>query len=172
VFAVSAGILFGVAKGTAIMAVACLLTALVNFTVSRRFLHSHVRRWLESSPRLASLERAVQNEGLRFLFLLRLTPLHPVTVNYLLGATQTRISTFLLASLGMIPGLFVSVYFGFVAKQVTKASGQAGTHSALHTAITIGGLLACAAFLVYVTRLARRALQEPAGNGPAPVAGD
>lgn len=171
-FAVSAGILFGIFKGTAIMTVAALLTALLNFSVSRRFLHTHVSRWLASNPRLASIERAVRNEGFRFLFLLRLTPLHPVTVSYLLGATKTRAGTFLLASLGLIPGLFVSVYFGYAAKQVAKASGQVGEHSPAHTAVTIGGLIACIAVLVYVTRLARQALQNPPAEAPAaPVPG-
>jgi uncharacterized membrane protein YdjX (TVP38/TMEM64 family) len=166
-FSVSAGILFGVAKGTAIMIVACLLTALVDFAISRRFLHAHVSRWLSANPRLASIERAVHNEGLRFLFLLRLTPIHPVTVSYLLGATTTRWGTFLLASLGLIPGLFVSVYFGFVAKQVAKVSGQVGEHSTLHTVVTIGGLVVCVAVLVYVTRLARKALRDAERDLPA-----
>jgi len=158
VFAVVAGVLFGVFWGTVVVVVGSLLTATVDFAVSRRFLQARVRRWLEANPRLATIERAVKREGLRFLFLLRLTPIHPVTVSYVLGATNTRYPTFLAACFGLIPGLFVEVYFGYVAKHVAKVSGKVSEHSTVHTALTVAGLLLCVAVLVYVTRLARRAL--------------
>jgi uncharacterized membrane protein YdjX (TVP38/TMEM64 family) len=158
VFAVLAGILFGVFWGTLVVVVASLLTATVDFAISRQFLREKVRRWLSANPRLAAIEQAVKREGLRFLFLLRLTPIHPVTVSYVLGATNTPVSTFLAASLGLIPGLFVEVYFGYVAKHVAKVSGKVSEHSTLHTVLTIAGLVLSIALLVYVTRLARRAL--------------
>jgi uncharacterized membrane protein YdjX (TVP38/TMEM64 family) len=153
IFAVLAGVLFGVFWGTISVVMASLLTAL-----SRWLLRERVRRWLATRPRLAAIERAVKQEGLRFLFLLRLTPIHPVAVSYVLGATNTRFTTFLVASLGLIPGLFVEVYFGYVAKHVAKVSGNVSDDSTLHTGLTLAGLLVCVASLVYVTRLARRAL--------------
>lgn len=168
IFAVLAGVLFGVGWGTLAVVCASLLTASVDFAISRQLLQDPVRRWLAANPRLAAIEQAVKREGLRFLFLLRLTPIHPVTVSYVLGATQTRFSTFLAASLGLILGLFVEVYFGYVARHVAMVAGQVSEHSTLHTVLTIAGLLACVAVLVYVTRLARRAL---AGyETPAPAA--
>ena len=63
-------------------------------SIARLFLHEMVRRWLSGNPRLAAIERAVNREGFRFQFLLRLTPLHPVTVSYLLGAGNTRFRRF------------------------------------------------------------------------------
>jgi uncharacterized membrane protein YdjX (TVP38/TMEM64 family) len=158
VFAIIAGVLFGVAGGTALVVVGSLLTATVNFGVSRLFLRDTVRGWLGRSPKLAAIERAVNREGLRFQFLLRLTPINPVTISYVLGATNTRFATFITACLGLIPVLFVEVYFGYVAKHVAKVSGQVSEHSTMHTALTIAGLVVSIALLVYVTRLARHAL--------------
>lgn len=160
VFAVMAGVLFGVWGGTAIMAVGCLLTAALDFALSRLFLEQAVRGWLARNPRLAAIERAVNREGFRFQFLLRLTPINPVTVSYVLGATDTRFLPFLVASLGLVPSLLVEVYFGYVAKHVASVSGQTSEHSALHTAATIAGLLVCIVVLVYVVRLAQRALAD------------
>ena len=157
-FAVAAGVLFGVGVGTVIVVVGSVLTAAVDFAISRQFLQTRVRRWLAANPRLATLERAVKAEGLRFLFLLRLTPIHPVTVSYVLGASSTRFPIFLAASLGLIPALFVEVYFGYAAKHLAKVAGQVGDHSPWHTGLTMTGLALCAGLLVYVVRLARRAL--------------
>ena len=60
----------------------------------------------------------------------------------------------------MVPSLFVEVYFGYVAKHVARISGKASEHSALHSAVTIAGLLLCVVLLLYVIRVARRALAK------------
>lgn len=159
-FAVIAGALFGLLWGTVLVVVASLLTAAFDFLLGRLVFQQAVLGWLDRNPRFAAIERAVHREGFRFQFLLRLTPINPVTVSYILGATKTRFPTFILACLGMIPSLFVEVYFGYVAKHVAKVTGQVSEHSRLHTAFTIAGLVLCVALLVYVVRLARKALAE------------
>jgi uncharacterized membrane protein YdjX (TVP38/TMEM64 family) len=166
-FAVMAGALFGVLWGTVLMTVACLLTATVNFLLGRLFFERAVRALLARQPQLAAIERAVNREGFRFQFLLRLTPINPVTVSYVLGATAARFATFFAACFGLVPSLFVEVYFGYVAKHVAKMSGNASEHSALHSALTIGGLLLCIAVLVYVVRLARQAIANSESQAPA-----
>lgn len=160
VFAVMAGVLFGVFWGTVLTMVACLLTATLDFGLGRLFFQQMVRDWLARKPQFAAIERAVNREGFRFQFLLRLTPINPVTVSYVLGATNTRYPPFLVACLGLVPSLFVEVYFGYVAKHVAKISGKAHEHSALHSAVTIAGLLLCVALLVYIVHVARRALAK------------
>lgn len=159
-FAVSAGVLFGVLGGTVLVVIASLITATVNFVISRMLLRQRVRTWLDGSPKLAAIERAVNHEGLRFQFLLRLTPIHPVTISYMLGATNTRFVTFITACLGLIPALFVEVYFGAAAKHMAKVSGNVGEHSMMHTTLTILGLLLSVSLLIYVTRLSRRAMRQ------------
>ncbi len=159
-FAVIAGALFGLFWGTVLVTAGSLATATVDFALGRLLFQNAVRRWLARNPRFAAIERAVHREGFRFQFLLRLTPINPVTISYILGATKTRYLTFIIACLGMIPSLFVEVYFGYVAKHVAKITGQSSEHSTLHSAFTIAGLVLCVALLVYVVRLARKALAE------------
>ncbi|MBN8247433.1 MAG: VTT domain-containing protein [Verrucomicrobia bacterium] len=160
VFAVMAGVLYGVPGGSLIITLAAFLTASLNFLLARRWLHAPVRRWLERQPRLAAIERAVHREGLKFLFLIRLTPLSPVAVSYLLGTTPTRFGPFLLACAGLIPGLVVEVYVGHVAKHVVHVAGDPDAHSRMHTGLTVAGLVLCLALMAYVTRIARRAIAE------------
>ncbi|MCW5556249.1 MAG: VTT domain-containing protein [Verrucomicrobiae bacterium] len=158
VFSVMAGILFGVPGGSLLITVAAFLAASLNFLLARRWFHAAVRRWLEHQPRLAAIERAVQREGLRFLFLIRLTPLSPVAVSYLLGTTQTRFGPFLLACAGLIPGLVVEVYLGHVAGQVVRVAGHPEAHFRAHTVLTVAGLTLCLALMAYITRIARKAI--------------
>lgn len=175
-FAVMAGMLFGLVRGTGLVVAGVFLTAGLNFFISRSLAREPVRRWLERVPRLAALERAVRDEGFRFQFLLRLTPISPVTLNYLLGATGTRFRTFLAACLGMVPGLFVEVYFGQAAKHMAQLAHDPRHHERGHTLLMFGGLAVCLVVLAYITVLARRAVarQEArvsaAGSPPPPPA--
>ncbi|MBX3732254.1 MAG: VTT domain-containing protein [Verrucomicrobiae bacterium] len=171
VFAVAAGALFGFAGGAALMTTAVLLTATLNFTLARRWLRGPVRRWIEHQPRLAAVERAVGREGLRFLFLLRLTPLSPVAVSYLLGTTSTRFGPFLATSLGILPTLWVEVYLGHVAGHIVRVAANPGAHRHLHTLLTVSGLVVAVLFLAYVTRIARKAIAEAEAAIPAEPAG-
>jgi len=170
VFAVIAGALFGVVAGTLVMVAGCLLTAAFDYALARQFLQNAVRPWLERQPKLAAIVQAVDREGFRFQFLLRLTPINPVTVSYVLGATGTRFVPFLVACLGIVPGLFVEVYFGYVAKHMAKVSGGVSEHSTMHSALTIAGLILCVAVLVYVVRIARRALAQAEAENPSQIA--
>lgn len=158
VFAVTAGMLYGVAGGTALVTVAVFLTASMNFLVARRWLSGTVRRWLDRQPRMAAIERAIHREGFRFQLLLRLTPLSPVALSYALGTTPTRFGTFIAACVGLIPGLFVEVYLGHVAQSVAQVAHAPSHHSPAHTVFTVGSLAACLAVFAYITRIARRAL--------------
>jgi uncharacterized membrane protein YdjX (TVP38/TMEM64 family) len=158
VFALAAGVLFGLAWGSVAMVLAAVLTASLNFVLARRILAARVGRWLKDSPRLAALLRAVEKEGLRFQLLLRLAPIHPVTANYVIGASGVRYPTFLFACLGLIPGLFVEVYFGYAAKHMARTASTVGGYASPETILTVGGLLVCVALLLYITRLAGRAL--------------
>jgi uncharacterized membrane protein YdjX (TVP38/TMEM64 family) len=173
VFAVIAGALFGVVGGTLVMILACYGTASLNFTLSRRFLHDTVCRSLAGRPRLAAIHRAVAAEGVRFQFLLRLTPLNPVAVNYVLGASGTSFPTFLAACAGMIPLLGVEVYFGHAASHLAVVAGGVEQHSTAHTVLTLGGLGLCVGLLTHLTRIAKKALAayetQPAIT-PAPPA--
>lgn len=165
VFAVMAGMLYGVLGGTVIITVAVFLTASVDFLLARRWLFGTVRRWLERQPRLAAIERAIHREGFRFQFLLRLTPLSPVVLSYVLGTTPTRFGTFLAACVGLIPGLFAEVYLGHVARRIARVAHDPSLHSPAHTVFALLSLASCLAILAWLTRIARRAIADAEGSG-------
>lgn len=159
VFAIIAGALFGILSGTLLMFLGGVLGGVLNFYLARKLFRKQARSFLTRHPRFLVVEQAAENEGLRLLLLLRLIPLNPATVSYLLGTTSVRFTLFLVACIGLIPGFFVEVYFGYLLNHVSNAK-TAGAFDSAHLAVTIVGFLLCAGTLVYLIVIARRALAE------------
>lgn len=157
-FAVIAGVLYGAIEGTVLMVVASLCTAAVDYALARRIFRKTVDRIISKRPRMQAVQRAVDGEGFRLQFLLRLTPINPVLVNYALGAGNTPFITFLSACVGMAPVLAVEVYFGHAAKHAVVVAGGVGGHSPMHTVLTMIGLVLSVVVLLYITRIARKSL--------------
>ncbi len=157
----AAGAVFGLVAGTFYVFVAATVGATAAFVVSRYFARAAIERRIEGDERFAAIDRAVGREGRRIVFLLRLSPAIPFNLlNYALGLTQVRLSDYVVACLGMLPGTLLYVYAGKVVGDVAAAaSGQADTSTANSVLIGVG-LVATVIVTVYVTRIARRALDE------------
>ena len=159
VFAIIAGALFGILGGTLLMFIGGVFAAALNFYLARTLFRRQVRSFLKRHPRFLVVEQAAEQEGLRLLLLLRLIPLNPAMVSYLLGTTSVRFPLFLVASLGLIPGFFVEVYFGYLLNHVSSAKTN-GAFDFAHLAVTLAGFLLCVGTLLYLVVIARRALAE------------
>jgi uncharacterized membrane protein YdjX (TVP38/TMEM64 family) len=158
--AVVAGSLFGLTWGTVLTFVGVVLTAVLNFLIARSLLRSRIEKMLEKHPKLRAIQHAANHEGLRLQLLLRLAPLNPVSVSYVLGASGVPFSTFLFATVGLLPVVFVEVYFGYLASHVTTIAGNANEHSTLHTVVTVIGFVVCVVLMIYIARVASRAIAE------------
>jgi len=82
---------FGIAHGVIYVFVAATVGSCLAFLVSRYLARSAVERKLEGKPKFSAIDRAVEAEGLKIVFLLRLTPVVPFNLlNYALGLTRIR----------------------------------------------------------------------------------
>ena len=162
VLTLAAGAIFGLAKGTVYVLVAATLGSSIAFLVGRYLARGAVERRVRSNPRFAAIDRAVAAEGRRFVFLLRLSPVVPFNVlNYALGLTSVRFGDYLVASLGMIPGTLLYVYYGKLAGDLATVAGGAGVEKgAGYWAVLILGLVATVGVTMLVTRASRRALHQ------------
>lgn len=158
----AAGALFGLWRGVALVFIAATLGATAAFLVSRYVARSAVERRLARTPGFAAVDRAVAVEGRKIVFLLRLSPLVPFTLlNYALGLTRVRLVDYVVASVGMLPGTLLYVYYGKLAGDVAAvAGGVAPQRSSAGWAVLTLGLVATVAVTTIVTRIARRALAE------------
>jgi len=169
VLCIIAGALFGMAWGAAAVVVGSLLAGALQFALSRRLLRARIEQVLAAKPSLAAIQRAVTHDELRLQLLLRVTPLNPATMSYLLGAAGVRFAGFMIACLALVPNLIIEVYFGHAGKHVARAAVGASKTSHLHDFAIIGGVVVCVVVMVLVSRIARKALmQAVAEPGPNP----
>jgi uncharacterized membrane protein YdjX (TVP38/TMEM64 family) len=167
VFTVLAGLLFGLVEGCVLASIGTLSAAVVDFIVSRFLLGAVIQGWLGRRPRLAALERAVVREGWRLVALVRLSPLSPVWISYLLGTTRLPVRTFLATSLCLLPLVWVEVYLGSVAAHVMR-EGSGRHPDRLHDPQWIVSAVGAAvgiAVMMRVGQLAMRAIADAEGAG-------
>lgn len=161
-----AGAIFGLAQGTALVLVAATLGASAAFLVSRYVARGAVERRLAGNPRLAAIDRAIGEQGWKIVLLLRLSPVFPFNLlNYALGLTRVRFRDYAAASIGMLPGTLLYVYYGKVVGDVARLAGGAGVARGRgYYAVLALGLVATLLVTTIVTRIARRALEEATGG--------
>ena len=156
------GAIFGLTKGVVIVFLAAVLGSSAAFLVSRYVARSSIERRLAGNARFAAMDRAVGAQGRKIVFLLRLSPVFPFTLlNYGLGLTNVRFVDYVVASIGMLPGTLLYVYYGKVIGDVAAlAGGTAMEKGPADYAILILGLAATIVVTTIVTRIARRALSD------------
>lgn len=157
----AAGAVFGIAEGTLWATLGALLGSSASFLIARYAARGWVERMIEGRPRFAAVDRAIGREGAKVVALLRLSPVFPYNLlNYALGLTRVKFWHYLAASLAMIPGTLLYVYYGKVAGDVVTAAGGAGGKSVWEWVLLGVGLVATVAVTVLITRKAKAALTE------------
>src|SRR5262245_50718357 len=123
----AAGAIFGLGSGVLYVFVAAVLGSSAAFLISRYVARGAIERRLAGNARFAAIDRAVGEQGRKIVFLLRLSPAFPFTLlNYGLGLTNVRFVDYVAASVGMLPGTLLYVYYGKVIGDVAVlASGMA-----------------------------------------------
>jgi len=160
VLCIIAGALFGMGWGVTAVLAGSLLAGAVQYVLSHKLLRGRIQRMLAARPSLAAIQRAVSRNEFRLQVLLRLTPLNPATISYLLGAAGVRFAGFLVACLAITPNLVIEVYFGHVGKQAAWLAGSDARTAHLHDLAMIGGLAVGIAVMVFVSRMARKAVMQ------------
>ncbi len=156
------GALFDLFEGTFYVFIAAVVGSSSAFLIARYAARAFIEDRLRNQPRFAAIDRATGEQGLKIVFLLRLSPVFPFNfMNYALGLTRVRFRDYLLASIGMLPGTLLYVYYGKAIGDVAALAADAAPDkdAAYYGVMTIG-LVATIAVTALITRLARRALAE------------
>lgn len=165
ILTLAAGALFGIAHGSALVFAGAVVGSSLAFLLSRHLVRPLVERRIQGDRRFAAIDQAIGQEGRRIVFLLRLAPVFPFSVlNYGLGLTGVRYLDYLVASVGMLPGTLLYVYYGKLAGDLTTLAAGAPTSRGTGYWIVFAlGLAATAAVSILVTRTAKRALASATG---------
>lgn len=158
----AAGALYGLGAGVGLVFAAATMGAAAAFLLSRYVLRRFVERLLVRHPRFADIDAAIAAQGMKVVLLLRLSPLFPFSLlNYALGLTRISFRDYLLASVGMLPGTMLYVYYGKLAGDVaTLSAGAAPPKTTGYYVLLTAGLLATVAVTTLITRMARTALAK------------
>lgn len=162
---IAAGAVFGLLTGIITVSLASTIGATFAFLIARYLARDWLSQQLRRDPKFAAVDQAIGREGWKIVALLRLSPLVPFNLqNYLYGLTTIRFWPYVLTSwAAMLPGTFMYVYVGYMG-QVSLESAYPYRDEIqrrpLQWIILVIGLLATAAVLWYVNRLAHQAIQE------------
>lgn len=159
-FAMAAGALFGLLWGTVYIVIAGLVAELLIFSGGHKLLRGRVERVLKKHPKLVALRGALTEKPIRFMVLLRLSPIPFTPICYMLSTTRVSYRDYIVGYCGYIPGNFVTVYFGFVAKHVAKMAGGAEDLSLPKVIIAVVTLIATAILVTYISHAAKKALDS------------
>src|SRR5260221_9552953 len=161
----AAGAIWGIFPGVLYVFVAAVLGSTAAFLVARHLARAVIERRMAGNARFAALDRAVGEQGRKLVFLLRLSPVFPFNIlNYALGLTSIRFVDYVLASVGMLPGTFLYVYYGKIIGDLAALAGGVATEKGTeYYLFLVVGLLATILVTAFVTRMARTALREATG---------
>lgn len=161
---VGSGFLYGPVWGTLLVSPASVAGATFAFLLARSFARGWVAGKVQKYPRFAAIDRAVGRHSFKAVLLLRLQPLNlPFDVlNYALGLTSVKLRDYVLASwLGMLPATILYVYAGSVVRDLaTLLQGGFSNVTSWQKLLFWGGLGVTGVLVVFLTKLARRALDE------------
>jgi uncharacterized membrane protein YdjX (TVP38/TMEM64 family) len=158
------GALFGFRRGVVYVSLGATVGATLAFLAARYVVRRFVEAYVSRHPRLAAIDRAVESEGARLVFLLRLSPIVPfVLLNYVLGISRVRFRDYMVGTVGMLPAVAAYVYAGKVAGDLaTLAAGVATPRGPTYYALLTVGLAATVLATVLITRAAARAVETRA----------
>ncbi|KDQ64801.1 hypothetical protein JAAARDRAFT_28438 [Jaapia argillacea MUCL 33604] len=164
------GYTYGPWTGAIISYFAALVGALVVFVLSRSFLRSSISHWLNQTPSIKRVCRAIEKRP-KLLFLIRLAPYPYNVMNCLLAASPTlTLRTYTVCTALSLFKVIIHTSIGssihsFAGYHLHGADGIAEEtkpeeESQLNTISTVVGVALCIAILAYLSYVARRAVDE------------
>lgn len=167
-FTTGAGFVFGVVQGSVVVVCGTTVGAVLAFLIARHLCGERAARWLRSREKLGAVSEELATQGWKVVLLTRLLPFFPFKLsNYLFGLTPISLRGFLAGTfIGVIPWSVHNVYLGSIAAELGGMSLHGGDRGVLGWSLYAAGFLVTVVTVIYLNRLARRALTRH-GSGMA-----
>ncbi len=162
VLTLGAGVVFGVVLGSIYVFIGATIGATLAFLVVRYVARGWVAEKIAGNQKFKAIDEAVGQEGLKIVLLTRVSPIFPFNLlNYAYGVTKVSLKDYVIGSLGMIPGTIMYVYIGSLAGNLaTIGAGTTEANPVAQWTIRIIGFIATVAVTLYVTKVAKKALDD------------
>lgn len=162
ILTLAAGVLFGVVWGSMAVSVASIAGATLAFLIGRYLARNWVAQRIQGNEKFEAIDQAVAGEGWKIVGLVRLSPVFPFNLlNYAFGITKVSFKDYFLASwIGMLPATVMYVYVGSLAGDLATLGSQERSRTPGEWGLYLIGLVATIVLTVYITQIARKALQK------------
>lgn len=159
-FTIGAGFVFGVIHGSVYVVLGTTAGAAVAFLLARYCFGHRAREFVLARAKLRLIDDELTPNGWKIVLLTRLIPFFPGKLsNYFFGLTRFSLRGYLAGSLlGFIPFSVHNVYLGSLIADITSFDLASRQRSVWEWGLYAGGLIAAVAIIVYLNRLASRAL--------------
>jgi len=116
----ASGPLFGTLSGCLITILSLVTAATISFLLARTVLRPQLMKLVKGNKTFDDINAAVQGDGFKIIFLLRLAPLLPFALsNYAYGVSKVAFWDFFFATLlGVFPGSCATVYIASSAAEM------------------------------------------------------
>jgi len=170
---VLSGYTFGPWTGAVISYFAGLSGALVVFLVSRTLIRDSISQWLASTASIKRVVRAIEKRP-KLLFLIRLAPYPYNVMNCLLAASPTlTLKTYTVCTALSLFKVIIHTSVGASIHSFKDYSGgskdgqsEDGSADMVARTWTVIGIILCVAILVYLSVVARRAVDDELEDEP------
>jgi uncharacterized membrane protein YdjX (TVP38/TMEM64 family) len=155
ILTLGAGAIFGFAGGTIVVVIGATIGATLAFLLARTVMRKRIEAMTATNPKFRALDRAIANEGMKIVFLVRLAVVFPFTyINYAFGLTAIPLWRYVLATfLGIIPA---TAAFVFASSAATHAATT--STSSITKTVYIAGAVIAIIVSVLIGRIATRAI--------------
>ena len=166
-FTTGAGFVFGVVEGSLVVVLGTTLGATLAFLIARHLFGQRARAFVMSRAKLQVVSEELTPHGWKIVLLTRLIPFFPSKIsNYFFGLTPFSLRGFVGGSLlGFIPYSVHNVYLGSIAADITTLGARNLDRTPLQWALYGVGFIAAVVAVIYLNRLARRALSRYTDTG-------
>lgn len=161
-FTTGAGFVFGVVEGSIYIVLGTTLGAAFAFLIARYLFGARARQFVLTHAKLKFVSEEMTPQGWRIVLLTRLIPFFPGKLsNYFFGLTSFSFRGYVGGSLiGFIPFSVHNVYLGSIAADIATLGERHVGRTPIEWGLYGIGFLATIGIVVYLNRLARRALSR------------
>jgi len=161
-FTTGAGFVFGVVEGSIYIVLGTTLGAASAFLIARYLFGTCARQFILTHAKLKFVSEEMTPQGWKIVLLTRLIPFFPSKLsNYFFGLTSFSFRGYVGGSLiGFIPFSVHNVYLGSIAADIATLGERHVGRTPMEWGLYGIGFLATIGTVVYLNRLARRALSR------------
>eukprot|EP00357_Protocruzia_adherens_P003189 CAMPEP_0114989224 /NCGR_PEP_ID=MMETSP0216-20121206/10074_1 /TAXON_ID=223996 /ORGANISM="Protocruzia adherens, Strain Boccale" /LENGTH=308 /DNA_ID=CAMNT_0002352169 /DNA_START=650 /DNA_END=1576 /DNA_ORIENTATION=+ len=154
-------IVLGIVVGSISVWIGAEIGSTLACILSRHVFRDYFEKKAMDNKTFKAIEMIIQDQGLKLVTLMRLSPLIPFNLlNYLLGTTTVTIREYMIGGFGMIPGTIAYVYLGATLNNIADVSSGGTGGGPVQLSLMIGGTIIAIVGVCYITYIAKKELKR------------